>query len=295
MMEITDKERESAVRKIQKALALASNNPSIQEAETALLKAQELMVKYGIASSEVGNTVSEKEVIEGYVVDTYEDIEWWHREIADVIANNFKCYFFTRSIKDGRKTKYKMVFLGLKEDVEICKELYGFIETSLSYYSQQYVTLKKIKVTAQKKMVKNDYIRGFIKGLDDKFKEQVDRNGWGLVLVKDALVTQKYDTYNLKTVNTKYKHAGDQDAVNAGYERGKSLEKDRTAIAGDSRHDFFKQFEGKVVKMVAKAEAYNNFRIVTVHDKSISGLDEEGRQKAFWFYDINHMELVQAI
>ena len=49
--------------KIQKLLALAGNNPSDSEAKAAMLKAQELMLKYHIENPE---TVEDDQVISVY-------------------------------------------------------------------------------------------------------------------------------------------------------------------------------------------------------------------------------------
>lgn len=286
-------ERESLIRKIKKALALASNNPSIQEAESALLKAQETMAKHNISMAEIGHEEEKKKnVKEELVTDDYVKIDWWQKELAQVIADNFRCHvFWYWNNISPKKRIYKTAFLGLEEDVDICLELYKFAESVLAFYSQQYVSLKRIKVKAQQNIALNSYRRGFVVGLREKFEEQVKMNNWGLIIVKDALVVQEYESLDLQTEKAKKIEIGNSDALLAGYEKGKTFNADNPSLpSSDSRYDFFKQFEGKIVRMVAKADPYNNFKVTKVHEKSITGLDEEGRQKAFWFFDINLIE-----
>lgn len=55
---MTDTKKAKIADKIQKLLALAGNNPSEEEAQAALLKAQELMAEYII--SEVTSQVRKK-------------------------------------------------------------------------------------------------------------------------------------------------------------------------------------------------------------------------------------------
>jgi Protein of unknown function (DUF2786) len=83
--------------------------------------------------------------------------------------------------------------------------------------------------------IKNDYMTGFISGLDAQFKEQVEKHKeeWGLVLVKDKEVVQYYENLGLrKGAASSAKRAGDSQARSAGYKQGKSWSAPKGGING---------------------------------------------------------------
>ena len=72
--------------------------------------------------------------------------------------------------------------------------------------------------------IKNDYIMGWLKGLDSKYQEQVSKNGWGLVLVKDPLVQQELNKIKLrKGQSSSVSHGNDRNVYDKGFEKGKSF------------------------------------------------------------------------
>jgi hypothetical protein len=83
--------------------------------------------------------------------------------------------------------------------------------------------------------IKNDYMTGFILGLDEQFREQVEQNKeeWGLVLVKDKEVVHYYENLNLrKGAASSAKRSGDAAARSAGFQQGKSWSAPRGGING---------------------------------------------------------------
>lgn len=79
---------DSIVEKIQKLFSLAGNNPSKEEAKSALLKAQELMAKYNIEQEEL-NKSGLKYTYE--LFDTRVKERGIHNTLASVIATSFSC------------------------------------------------------------------------------------------------------------------------------------------------------------------------------------------------------------
>lgn len=169
-------------RRIQKALALASNNPSEEEANTALLMAQRLMLEHGYEDKdfELGE---KKEIVQKEVTD-YKKLFWYEKDLATIISENFRCHMWW----SGYGNKNKIIFFGLKKDVEIASDVYNYAFTYMQHLCKQYVDEF---VTEGKRQARNDYRLGFITGLEEKLKEQVQE--YGLILVKDPEVQDKYD------------------------------------------------------------------------------------------------------
>jgi hypothetical protein len=220
-------ERERIIDKVRKAIALSTYNPSAEEGQTALLKAQELMAKHNIGMDEVGDKKIEKEVVVADLTSRGRT-PFWKKSLAKVISENFRCMAYTS--KFGGKSSLKI--LGLTEDVELAKEMFDFAVGTLEYSVGEYMKrLRRELGVGGSTGVRNDYILGFIKGLNDKFRKQVEQNNWALVLVKDELVTQHIENMRFTSGKTsKVQRSNNKDAYNSGYERGKTLSQRRKEL-----------------------------------------------------------------
>lgn len=228
-----DKER--VFKRVKKLLALAGNNPNEEEANSAMAKAQALMAEYSVEASELSFDSTEEKMRSLNPIEmavTYADrINWWQKSLASVIADNFRCFHFYR----GRSGSSRIFFFGAENDVHIAKEVYTFAETCLKHLSTQYIKNREKRewFGFDKTAVKNDYIRAFIQGVRDNLKEQVQREGWGLVLVKDALVVQTYEDLSKdfgKSRSSHVKRNYDSHARETGYRDGKNIDSQRKAL-----------------------------------------------------------------
>lgn len=218
------------LRVIRKSLALASNNPNANEAQTALLKAQELMAKHNITMGEVevNQTPKEKVIAKDGATD-YKRVVWWEKTLASILSENFRCNYYRTLLNN----KSKIMFYGLKEDVELVKEAYVFALNQIKFLADHYIKSNGIKGRTKINAVKNDYISGFLKGLKDMFAEQVQKNNWGLVLVKDALVVQGYKKLSKGFKSSKsssYSVAENSEARGQGYNDGRSFNSNRNSL-----------------------------------------------------------------
>lgn len=276
------------IRKIQAMLNKTTDNGASEaEAQTAMLMAQKLMAKHGLDMSDVeatDNEKEEKEIVEEFGNDS--KITWWHKSLARVIADNFRCYYFLRS---GHKVT-RIVFMGVKEDAEIAKSIFKFASAQIEYHAKQYrkkrrkeledlhlpkgfkkfdidqvidyaievgvpeyivdailnrydkepmkrkyltVEIKKsLNISINGTAIRNDYIEGFLAGLDQKFKEQVEENKeeWGLVLVKDKDLVEKYEdmSKHFRTAKaSRYSSLGDSKAFASGVKQGRQFQQVR--------------------------------------------------------------------
>ncbi len=181
---------EQKLDKLRKLLAKTKNNPSQEEAQSVLLLAQRLMVKWNIDMAEVStvdsnNTPKEVEKVTVFNQKSYSSWKSW---LANIIETNFRCM----SLLTSYNRQHFITFLGLKEDAKIAAEVFEYAVSAIESGANR--CYRQLKETARStKGIKGDYIVGFLLGLEAKFKEQVKEYGWGLVLVRDKEVDEAYN------------------------------------------------------------------------------------------------------
>lgn len=160
--------------KIQNLLALASNNPSEEEAKAALLKAQELMLKYHMENPE---TIEEDKVITAcYDLGTREKTEF-------VLLLSVLC-------ADGFRSKavnhmQKIFFVGFEPDATAAKEVYSFLIDHSEKSHQEHFSR-----TAFSEQKDKDWRYGYIVGL---YMALNSRKGYEIM----RMIPQKVlDTYS---------------------------------------------------------------------------------------------------
>lgn len=213
------------ISKIEKLLALAGNNPSENEAQAAMLKAQKLMAEHNLDMAQFENKSQEKKEAIAEYLQGYHNTHW-AISLGKVICNNFRCNLL-------KAPGYGLVFVGLKGDVVICKAVFTFaahtLEKNMMKLRRQYR-----KQGLPTDGISGDYAAGFIAGLKAKYNEQVNRNNWGLVLVKDALVEQKtkdmVDPKKKVSLGKKLSRSGNKELYSKGYWDGKNLGDNQKAI-----------------------------------------------------------------
>lgn len=212
------KDKESIVKKIEALLALSDSNKnnSEEEAQAAMLKAQELMAKYDISMEEVSTEEKEQ----------YSNEECEHKwdyayrvPLANVLANNFRCMLYMR----GKK----IVFMGHPSDAKICKATFEYayrfiMRKGNSIYNKRY------SMGYTTKGVFNSYAHGFISGLKEAFDVQCK----ALVIVTPPDVIDEFKNMSQGWGTKKTKNIGDDvtnsEAWREGQRDGKSfMEKDK--------------------------------------------------------------------
>ena len=217
---MTQQQQESILTKVKKLLALAENNSSADESQNSFLKAQMLLLKHGLTMNDVAesDTSNTKNVL-NTSIDESSRMAWWKKSLANIISNNFRCKSFT----SFRSVNTRICIIGLEEDVNIATEIYNCAVRTIEHQSKLYVKLNK--KNGKSAGLKNDFIIGWLKGLEDKFRVQVESvKEYGLILVKDALVVAEVDKMKLrKGQRSKITANRDEDARNAGYKSGNSF------------------------------------------------------------------------
>lgn len=227
---------EKVLHKVRALLNLAKNggDPESNEAQSALLMAQRLMAENGINEVEVRDSAQGpqlKEVLDDYATE-FEKLSWWKKSLGRVIAQNFRCYSYLNKCKGYTR----LAFVGLKEDTEIAIIAFAFATDSIRFgadkfmkaYRKNYILHNGHRPEiSQQRGVRNNYVEGWISGLDAQYNEQVSKEGWGLVLTKDELVTQTYKDLGLKRGQspqyTRRESLAGQNAYAKGYKDGKGF------------------------------------------------------------------------
>ena len=83
---------EEIIKKIEKLLALAGNNPNENEALAASLKAQELIAKYNVNIDHLGDNKETPKI--GTAKHTTGKGYKWRFILAPIIARNFRCKLY---------------------------------------------------------------------------------------------------------------------------------------------------------------------------------------------------------
>ena len=156
-------ENEKILEKIKKLFELAGNNPSEEEAKSAMLKAQELMAQYHLDYAQVNGVDLDKEEPIGKVrVDT--PAKKWKYTLAQIIAPNYRCKHFWHG-------KEQVVFFGHKTDVLIAGETYRYLfNVGNTLANKLYREAKKAGEVTDN--VYNSCVMGFCEGIRQALAEQ---------------------------------------------------------------------------------------------------------------------------
>jgi hypothetical protein len=222
------RDRDKMIERVRKLLELANTdkNPSLEEAQNAMLKAQQYMAEYSIAKGDIAEPMRvDAKPIEGFT--PVAEILWWKKQLGDIVADNFRCYFYYRPNRG-------VCFLGMEEDVELAQVVFAFAISSIIYLSKRYIheTVQKGQ-RAYAVPKKNSYINGFLQGLRDRFAEQVESDSMALVVVKSDALIKAHDAMTFKTGKASKKvDGGDILARMAGYEDGKAFDHTKKMVEG---------------------------------------------------------------
>ena len=214
------KSKDDILDKVKKLLTLADKgrNNSAEEAESALMRAQQLMAEYDISIDEI----EPDDVKYANEVCVHKWDLSWRGSLASVLASNFRCRVWYK----GKS----VVFMGHSTDARIAKEVFEYaytfvLKASTSAYNKYY------NAGLPTKGVTNSYVKGFISGLKRKLGEQ----STALMIVVPPDVNEKYDEMTKGWEKNKSGMREDYinpDVFQQGVKDGRSI-LDRRAAAGE--------------------------------------------------------------
>lgn len=180
-------DKEKVIKKIENLLALAGNNPNPNEAAAAALKAQELMAKYSIVSTDIHRCSHTQKITEA-------EYDWkksphctskWRHILSGILAENFRCRHYTC----GRCGP--VIFYGYERDAAVAAEVFKFLfETGNRLAARYYQTCRKKGMNT--KGVMNTYLSGFCSGI----REALGRQGTALMIAVPKEVNESWSRFS---------------------------------------------------------------------------------------------------
>lgn len=243
------------IAKIQGLLKLAQDNPNDEEGQTALLMAQRLLLKYNSSMETVQDRSNkDKDVIKESMTEKVSRMPWWKMKLHAILATNFRCKSIRTRNFVSRKTYLR--FVGYEADVKFAAEIY---EATLMYLDYR---LKRIREQHMGVEYKNSYLLGFLSGIEERFKKQVESlNEFSLVLQVPVEVEKKYEKLkNFERSRPDFEI--DHEAYSTGYEHAtnsKINDDQKAKILGmitdlnlkiSSKYENIHVYNGSDVKMI---------------------------------------------
>lgn len=200
------RDTENMIERVKKLLALAGNNPSEEEAKSALMMANRLIAKYNLDLSEETGEKVEYSVLPA----THANNNGYRIPLATTIAPSFRC----KVIMVGNTVH----FFGRKQDAEACVEVYNYV------YRVSRSLAQKLERKAKKEGrsihgLANSYWNGFVRGI----KQELDAQCKALmVVVPDDVKTEfasRYEGckgYTGGMRNTGHNHSAYQQGIQDG-------------------------------------------------------------------------------
>ena len=185
-------QRETIINRIKKLLSLGNDKASAQEAASAVLMAQRLIVKYGISDGElatddsVARNIVEKET-EPLVSARY--LRW---ELADLIATSFRCKHWQSedwtSKLNKRPWRYKFVFYGYELDAQAASLIFNYLYRIGNRHANAEVRQFK-KRNFYTRGVYSSYVTGFLAGIRSELEKQSEE----LMVTISPEVVKRYE------------------------------------------------------------------------------------------------------
>lgn len=213
-----DNKMEKILNKVKNLLALASNNPSEEEATAAALKAQELIAKYNLELTDV-----EKETLEISKAEYHTGVDKsWKYGLSRAVASNFRVMVYWVGKRDA-------VFYGYKADVTIAAEVFGYL-FKVGEKGARAACRKSYKERGTETGVYYSYTRGFTAGV----KAALEKQSTALMVVTPKEVQESFEGYCQEsgmTTLSKYRTGSEKGvskyAYNNGFSDGKQAASSR--------------------------------------------------------------------
>lgn len=227
----TAEAREVVVSKIRKIMAMTESSER-GEAENALRKAQELMLKHNITSLEDREN-------EDYVFRPVGPIMGRIPMGVRILANVMKDFYFVNNIWkyfEGEKRYYE--FFGAKENVDLAEYIFECLLRQGENLWKEYTNEIRAKHGRVRGVVsKARFFTGLYTGYRSKLQEQrkvreEQHASNALVWVGDPLMDEIYKMSYPDAVTTRHHSFARSGGYNDGYERGRGMTVNR-AITGE--------------------------------------------------------------
>ena len=202
--------------KIARLLRLAGNNPNVNEANAALLKARALMMEHHLTEADLpGHEAAEKKAV-NVVLDTRQgEYPRWLGTLSLALARAFRCDVYLQP----RGSLVDLHLIGMPDDVGVLKTLFPWIRKAAMNLGLVWADQNGGEI--------HSYYIGFAQGLQVAFEEQsrAHQQEWALVLVKHPSVVDEAQKHHVQyskrsgRVDARGFHAGHRDGYDVGRQR----------------------------------------------------------------------------
>ena len=230
-------DREKLIERIKKLLAVTEQRGATeQEAIQAALMAQKLMAEYDVNDFELGG---DSEPIEESMTKRGRA---WKAILAQVVAENFRCKFFTRmnytSITALKRTAH-CVFYGYKHDAEAARIVYerlasvGHKQALKHAKKREEELMRQGNWGVQRKWLYDDFVTAYIEGVESVLEKQSQ----ALMIVCPPKVNDAYTELSknfTKGRPVKFTRYGDSASREAGRQAGRDAVMAGRVAAGNS-------------------------------------------------------------
>lgn len=218
------------IEKLRKLIALAGNNPSVHEAEAAMLKAQSIALEHGIDIAMVSKEKKKKTEFTRDTIFFGGRLPIQNDFITNILTKFFDVKVFSSGSRDSGRLLY---FIGVAENVKVAQQLYKFLREAMdSCWKKYFHSTPNISLAFKK-----SYFLGFYNGLCNKLeknKQVIEANMlvtgeaqtcYALACVEKKSEMDLYIANNFKTTTpapkkTMYVNAG---SYSAGYKDGSEI------------------------------------------------------------------------
>lgn len=236
---------DAIIRKVKGLMAIANDAASDDEAQSAFLLAQKLMLKHNIEQSTIEDAGKKEDIVQGQA-SAYKTVFWYEKLLASIVSKNFrvKGYLNMKRVHENDlKYKSTVVFFGLVQDVKIAKEIFILASEAIVLYAKRYIDnyyirTGKPRTHKQTADLKNSYMRGFLSGLENKLDEQRFslQEEFGLVLLTPKVVEDEYAAFSTGfkgASNVSMPCIEEATAYKAGYSEGEQIDYTKSTINDD--------------------------------------------------------------
>lgn len=213
---------ERIMQRLQKLWIMADKGTP-EERSIAAVKAQKILLEYRIDMAKELQATPE-EIVQIVCDDSVNLYTKWIYRLAGVIAKNYRCRYLCEIVQGTKGKLVRCYIVGLKLDAEIAKDTlertvkYAARESKqvLNYYQYRHGTTKGVK---------EEFMNGYIEGLEEAFYQQIlSQNEFAVAVVVPNEVNEyikSYETITLHHLRTKSANTG--YARHAGYQKGREF------------------------------------------------------------------------
>lgn len=236
-MENNNEKIEKMINRVKNLIDLSKKNNSDEEAQSAFLAAQKLMIKYHISAESIQSKDEDDEKVSDNDVTALKKLFWWEKILGTIVAKNFRVKCYTHSVHINGRCKSKVVFMGLDDDLKVAKSIYVLAYEAIKHYAKKYINSwykenDKARNRRMTEYLKTSYTQGFLSGLKAKFKEQFDelQQEYGLMVMTPKKVEKAFEDLHAGYRRVRVASHVDAGAYNQGKHDGNKIDYQRKTV-----------------------------------------------------------------